>query len=399
MLDKPRPQVTPGEPSVLRDRALKKWRWIGIAGLCVLGLMVVLGLTARFVASQQTRNWTSEQAIPTVHLITVKSAHGGDFTLPGDIQAFYTATIYAQITGYVQNWFTDIGTPVKAGQLMAQIDPRPYQAALDQAQGQLAKDQASLAGAELDLTRYQALQGQNAIAKQTVDDEAATVATDKGIVEADKANLDTARINLAYTRIVAPFDGVVTSRSVDVGQLVLLATASSASAMPLFTVTDQNRLRIYVRVPQGYSGLITPGMTINFTVPEHPGQLFTAKLVASADAIVSQSGTQLVQFQIDNSKHALKPGDYATVNFGIPSGATGVRVPVTALTFRDQGMLVAMVGKDGKVVMKPVHISTDFGTAVEVDTGLKTGDQVIDNPPDSLRPGDRVRIGQSGDDS
>lgn len=382
-----------------RDRAAKTWRWAGVAGLCVVGLLVAAGLTSRFLASQKTRDWTDEQAIPTVHLVTAKSARGGGFTLPGDVQAFYTATIYAQVTGYIQNWFTDIGTPVKAGQLMAQIDPRPYQATLDQTQGQLAKDQATLRGAEQDLVRYQALMTQNAIAKQTVDDEAATVATDKGIVEADKANVDTARINLAYTRIVAPFDGVVTSRSVDVGHLVQLASASSTSATPLFTVTDQNRLRIYVGVPQRYSGLITPGMTASFTVPEHPGQIFTAKLVASAEAIVSQSGTQLVQFQIDNSNHALKPGDYATVNFGVPSGAAGVQVPVTALMFRDQGMLVAMVGKDGRVMMRRVHIATDFGTSVEVDSGLKSGDQVIDNPPDALRPGDLVRIGHSGDDA
>jgi RND family efflux transporter MFP subunit len=178
-----------------------------------------------------------------------------------------------------------------------------------------------------------------------------------------------------------------------VGQLV---TSGNASATPLFTVTDQSKLRVYVRMPQSYSGLIKPGMTVSFTVPEHPGRTFQATLVASADAIVSQSGTQLVQFQIDNTDHALKPGDYATMDFGSAGGAGGVRVPVTALMFRDEGMMVAMVGPDGKVIMKIVHIGTDYGTAVEVDAGLKNGDKVIDNPPDSLRPGDKVRIGTPG---
>jgi RND family efflux transporter MFP subunit len=393
MLDKPMIQDAPSEPNVLRYRTPKKLKLAGLIGGSVVALAVVLGLTTRFVSGQETRNWTREQAIPAVHLITLEGAQGGDFTLPGDVQAFYTATIYAQITGYVQKWFTDIGTPVKAGQLLAQIDPQPYQAALDQAQGQLAKDQAALAGAQVDLNRYQQLMAVNAIAKQTVDDEAATVATDKGIVESDKANIETAQINLRYTRIVAPFDGIVTSRSLDVGQLV---TPGTASATPLFTVTDQSKLRVYVRMPQSYSDLIEPGMSVNFTVPEHPGRTFRATLAASADAIVSQSGTQLVQFQIDNSDHALKPGDYATMDFGGAKGASGVRVPVTALMFRDQGMMVAMIGKDGTVTMKPVHIGTDFGTAVEVDTGLRSGDQVIDNPPDSLRPGDKVRVGAPG---
>ena len=396
MLDKPRTQDGPSERNILHNHTPRRLKLAGLIGGGVVALVVVLGLTTRFVSSRETRIWTREEAIPTVHLIMLKGEQGGDFALPGDVQAFYTATIYAQITGYVQQWFTDIGTPVKAGQLLAQIDPRPYQAALDQAQGQLAKDQAALAGAQVDLNRYQQLMAVNAIAKQTLDDEAATMATDKGIVEADKANVETAQINLRYTRIVAPFDGVVTSRSLDVGQLV---TPGTTSAAPLFTVTDQSKLRVYVRMPQSYSGLIQPGMSVNFTVPEHPGRTFRATLAASADAIVSQSGTQLVQFQIDNSDHALKPGDYATMDFGGAKGEGSVRVPVTALMFRDQGMMVAMVGKDGKVTMKPVHISTDFGTAVEVDTGLKRGDQLIDNPPDSLRVGDTVRVGTPGDES
>ena len=391
MLDKPQP-LARSEPDVLSHHTPPRLRLIGIVALCIVALVIVGGLTTRGFSEHQTRTWTKDQAVPIVQLITLQGSQGGDFTLPGDIEANTTATIYAQISGYVQNWLVDIGTPVKAGQLLAQIDPRPYQAALDQAKGQLARDTANLTEAQLDLKRYQALAQQNAISAQQLTAQQATVESDTGIVETDKAALETAQINLNYTRIVAPFDGVVTSRSLDIGQLV---TAGSASATPLFTVTDQSKLRIYVRMPQSYSSLIRPGMTANFTVPEHPGRIFTAILAASADAIVSQSGTQLVQFQIDNSDHALKPGDYARMNFGTGHGAGAVRVPVTALLFRDQGMLVAMVGADGKVAMKPVHIGTDLGTAVEVDSGLKSGEQVIDNPPDSLRIGDTVKIASS----
>jgi RND family efflux transporter MFP subunit len=391
MPDKPDMPATQ-EQDVLQHHKPRHLRLTGLIVLGVLTSVAALGLVTRVVASRETQGWTKDQATPTVQLVTLKAADGSAFTLPGDIEPFTNATIYAQISGYVQRWFVDIGTTVKAGQLLAQIDPRPYQAALDQAKGNLARDTATLGEAQLDLKRYQVLAAQNAISAQQLTTQEATAKADEGIVETDKAAVETAQINLNYTRIVAPVDGVVTSRSLDVGQLV---TAGNASATPLFIVTDQNRLRVYVRMPQSYSGLIHPGMTSDFIVPEHPGRTFTAALVASADAIVSQSGTQLVQFQIDNSDHALKPGDYATMNFGTGKGHGGVRVPVTAVMFRDQGMLVASVGSDGKVAMKPIQIDTDFGTAVEVDAGLKIGDRIIDNPPDSLRPGDAVRIAPS----
>jgi RND family efflux transporter MFP subunit len=392
MPDKPH-AFAPHHEDVLRHQKPRHLKLAGLIGLGVLATATAIGLASRVFASRDTQDWTKQQATPSVQLITLKPAGSGAYTLPGDIEAFTDATIYAQITGYVQNWFEDIGASVKAGQLLAQIDPRPYQAALDQAKGNLARDGATLGEAQLDLKRYQYLSQQSAISQQQLTTQEATVKSDEAIVETDKAAVETAQINLNYTHIIAPFDGVVTSRSLDIGQLV---TAGNASATPLFTVTDQNRLRLYVRMPQSYSGLIHSGMTVNFTVPEHPGRSFTASLVASADAIVSQSGTQLVQFLINNTDHALKPGDYADVSFGTAHGKGGVRVPVTALMFRDQGMMVATVNSDGKVAMKPIHIGTDFGTSVEVDSGLKSGDKVIDNPPDSLQPGDMVRIVTSG---
>jgi RND family efflux transporter MFP subunit len=370
--------------------ALRKLRRTMVLGAVIFAAVAVTGLVLRFAHAGETRAWTQKQAVPVVQLVTLHAANGGNVSLPGQAQAFYTATINAQVTGYVQRWYSDIGAPVKAGQLLAQIDPRPYQAALDQAKGQLARDSANLAEAQLDLQRYRYLMQQNAISAQLFTTQQATVGADEGMVQTDKAAVETAQINLNYTHIVAPFDGVVTSRSVDVGQLV---TTGSPSTAPLFTVTDQSKLRIYVQVPQSYSNLINPGMSASFTVPELPGRTFTAQLVASAQAIVSQSGTQLVQFQIDNSDHLLKPGEYATMRFGIAKGAHGVRVPVTALMFRDQGTIVATVNKDSRINLRQVHIDTDFGTAVDVDMGLKDGDKIIDNPPDSLRAGDLIKIG------
>jgi len=383
------------QPEPARDgQVSKKLRKVLLIGVSLFAAVALGGLVVRFAHAGETKAWTQQQAVPVVQLITLHAAKGGNVTLPGQAQALYTATINAQVTGYVQNWFTDIGTPVKAGQLLAQIDPRPYQAALDQAKGALTRDSANLTEAQLDLQRYQSLVQQDAISAQQYTTQQALAASDVGIVQTDKAAVETAQINLSYTRIVAPFDGIVTSRSVDVGQLV---TAGNTSAPPLFTVTDQSKLRIYVQVPQNDSYLIRPDMTANFTVPEYPGRLFSAQLVASAEAIVSTSGTQEVQFEIDNSDHLLKPGEYATMTFGVAAGARGVRVPVAALMFRDQGMLVAMVGSDHKVKMQPVHIDQDFGSAVDVDVGLRDGDKVIDNPPDALRAGDIVSVDESSE--
>jgi RND family efflux transporter MFP subunit len=372
--------------------AHRKPKGLRRAGLLLAGAAVIVaaaGLAVRFVEDRSTRQWTDAQAVPAVHLITLKGATGGDFTLPGEIQAFTTATINAQVSGTIQKWLVDIGTPVKQGQLLAQIDPRPYQAALAQAKGQLARDSATLANTRTDLARYQALAAQNAISAQQLAGTQASVNSQDGIVEADRAAVQAAEINLGFTRVVAPVAGIVTSRSVDVGQLV---TANAASATPMFTVTDQDRLRIYVRLPQTYSFLVRPGMTASFTVPEYPGRSFTATLAANAGAIASQSGTQLLQMQVDNKDRALKPGAYAEMRFSMPKNGGGVRVPVTALIFRSNGMQVAMVGPNDKVTMKPIRITTDMGTFVEVGAGLKPGDRIIDNPPDSLQAGDVVRV-------
>ena len=377
------------QPDILRHSTPPRLKFWGVVALCVAGAVAAGGIGLRLYNGHQAADWAQDQDLRTVQLVKLAGAQGGALILPGDVQPYINATIYAQISGYVRNWLVDIGAPVKAGQLLAQIDPRSYQAALDQAKGQIARDQATLAGAEADLRRYQGLLAVNAIARQTADDEAATVGTDKGIVEADRANVETAQINLNYTRIVAPFDGIVTSRSLDVGQLVLVGTPG---ATPLFTVTDETKLRIYVRVPQTDAGAVTSGMTATFTVPELPGHEFTAKLAASADAVVSSSGTQLLQFQVDNREGLIKPGDYAEMHFSIPGTPGAVHVPATALMFRDQGMMVATVDGGNRIRLKVVTIHRDLGASVEISSGLSSSDRVIDNPPDAIREGDLVKV-------
>jgi RND family efflux transporter MFP subunit len=214
------------------------------------------------------------------------------------------------------------------------------------------------------------------------------LAAKSAMMAQSQANVAQLQALESFKRITAPFDGVVTTRSTDIGDLINIG---GPSTVPLFTVSDVSKLRIYVRVPQNYSAGIQPGMTAQFTVPEYPGRTFTARLAASADAITPQSGTLLVQLQIDNTDRALKPGDYAQVRFSLPPNGA-IQVPATALMFRDNGMSVALVGAGSRVTMKPVTVVRDLGTTVEVAAGLTPADRVIDNPPDSLRPGDPVRI-------
>jgi RND family efflux transporter MFP subunit len=381
----------PTREEILRHTApagLKRW---GVIALMVLAVVAIAGVAWRLYQSHNTRSWTADQAIQTVQVFTLaKSANGGVLHLPGQLQAFTNAPIYAQITGYVQKWFVDIGAPVKNGQLLAQIDPRPYQATLEQAQGALARDTATLNNARIDLARYQALAAQNAISNQQLATQQATVASDAGIVQTDRAAVDQASINLGYTRIVAPFDGIVTSRNIDIGNLVVPGTPT---ATPLFTVSDQKHMRIYVNVPQNYSAAIHPGMKISFTAPDYPGKSFDASLVASAGAVASATNTMLVQFGADNSDGRLKPGGYADVKLPLPTGVNGVHLPATALIFRDSGMQAAVVNPDNKIVMKPVFIQRDMGAAVDVAAGsLQPSDRIVDNPPDSLQAGDTVLV-------
>ncbi len=389
MLDRPDP-TNRANADIRRHVSPRKVKRNGIIAIVVALVVVAVGLTLRYYSGRKTAEWTQAQAVTTVQLVKLQNNQtSGDLTLPGDVRAFTSAPIYAQVNGYVKAWHADIGARVKAGDVLAEIDPKPYQAALDQAKGQMARDAATLANAKLDLARDQKLVELGGISQQQLSTQQALVNSDSGVAAADQAAVETAQINLGYTRIIAPFDGVVTSRSIDVGALVM---PGSATVTPLFTVADQKKLRVYVNLPQTDASLITQGMTAHFTVPENPSRTYTMQLAASADAISTQSGTQLLQFQIDNDDGALKPGDYAEVHFVLPPGANVVAVPASALVFRDAGMMVATVDDNNKVSLKKVIIRRDLGTSVEIGSGLSLSDRVIDNPPDSLQQGDEVRV-------
>lgn len=381
----------PGAPAdILRYKTPRHLRMTGIAAVLIAAAVVALGIAGRVHANQELGAWTAAQAIPVVDVISLSSQTGTrSLVLPGDIRAFNDAPIHARVSGYLKQWYTDIGARVKAGQLLAEIDTPDLDQQLDQARADLATAVANQHLAETTARRWAGLLSQDAVSRQDADEKNGDLASKTALAAAARANVQRLLALESFKRIVAPFDGIVTTRATDIGALI---NVGSANDTPLFSVADERRLRIYVRVPQSYSAEIAPGMTASLTVPEYPGRRFTATLATTAAAITPETGTLLVQLQIDNRDGALKPGDYAQVRFDLPAQDDALRAPASALIFGDGGMSLAVVGGDGRVAIRPVRISRDLGGAVEIASGLTPQDRVIDNPPDSLRPGDQVRV-------
>ena len=380
----------PEAPNLLRHRMPKNLKTIGVAAVCVALVIALLGIVTRVSADQRVSHWTDAEAVPIVSVINLNgAARDQTLILPGDVQAFNNSPIYARVSGYLKAWYVDIGTPVKAGQTLAVIDTPDLDQQLIQGKADLGTALANQHLSQTTATRWAGLLAQDAVSQQDADTKNGDLAAKTALTIAARANVGRLEALEAFKRIVAPFDGVVTTRSTDIGDLI---TAGVPTSHPLFTVADESRLRIYVRVPESYAANITPGMTASFTVPEYPGRTFMASLAANADAIVPQSGTLLIQLQMDNSDRALKPGDYAQVRFKLPPESGAIQLPATALTFRDSGMSVAVLGPDGRVEIKRVTLGRDLGAIVEISSGLSPSDRVIDNPPDVLQAGDRVQV-------
>jgi RND family efflux transporter MFP subunit len=377
------------QPDLLRHSTPPRLKFWAVTALCAAGVIAVGGIGLRLYAYNRAAVWSDGQNIRAVQLVKISDVQGGALILPGEVQPWTNAAIYARVSGYLKKWYVDIGAPVKAGQLLADLDTPDLDGQVAQGKADLNTAIANQKLSDITAKRWDALLAQGAVARQDADSKDSDLAAKNAMVASAKANLDHLQAMESFKHLVAPFSGVVTSRAVDVGALVLVGTPG---ATPLFNIADETRLRIYVRVPQTEAGAMTDGMTATFTVPELPGHIFTARLAASAGAVVSSSGTQLLQFQADNSQGLIKPGDYAEMHFAIPGTVGAVHVPATALMFRDQGMMVATVSSDNRVRLKVVTIRRDMGTHVEVGSGLALSDRVIDNPPDAIREGDVVKI-------
>ena len=380
----------PDNGDMLRHTTPRNLKKTGIIAACVAGVIAAGGIALRFSNDHSLATWTDDQAIPTVQVIKASGEKGDrNLVLPGDVQAFSNAQIRARVSGYLKRWYVDIGAKVKAGQLLAEIDAPDLDQQLAQAKADMATAQANLDLSASTAKRWQTLVTENAVAQQDADQKNSDLAAKRSAANSARANYQRLMAMTEFKRITAPFDGIVTTRAVDVGSLVNVGTASDT---PLFTVTDDHRLRIYVRVPQSYGPDITAGTDATFTVPEYPGKKFKATLAANAGAFNAQTGTLLIELDMDNADHLVKPGAYAQVTFVLPPGRSIMRLPATALMFRDSGMAVATVDDSNHVAIKPITIRRDLGTMVEIATGVTRTDRVIDNPLDSIRAGDQVRV-------
>lgn len=375
------------------SRTLKR---VGIGAGILAVAVVIVGTAVRINATNELRETAAQAAIPTVAIVSPTAVGEGDtLVLPGNVQAYNSAAIYARTNGYVRRWLADIGDHVRAGEPLAILDAPEVDQQLAAAQ---ADYQTALANQRLAATtskRWSTMLAEDAVSRQEADEKAGDLAARTAVSNAALANVKRLRALQGFTRLSAPFDGVVTSRSAQIGALVV---AGNAAAQPLFTVSDTHRMRIYVRVPQGYSADVHPGMAATLTLPEYPGRTFAATMTRSAGAVDAQSGAVLVELQAANGDGALKPGAFAQVSFKVGAGhARGVILPGSAILYGNDGPTVAVVEAGNRVKVKSVTIARDEGSTVTLSSGVRAGERVIDTPPDAIRTGDLVQLHRTAD--
>jgi RND family efflux transporter MFP subunit len=363
----------------------------------VIGVMavafVVWNIISAHRAAANLATATDEAAIVTVSTTYPKPTDptGSELVLPGTVQANIDAPIYARTSGYLKRWLVDIGTRVKAGQLLAEIDTPEVQQQLSQAEADVANAQANSKIAAVTAERWESLRKTDSVSRQDADEKASLADASKAQLQAANANLHRLRDLSGFQRIVAPFDGVITARETDVGRLI---TAGGGSGPELFRISDERQLRLYVRVPQAFAPQMGPTTSATVSFPDRPGMTFNARMDSTANAIDPTTNTLLVQLKVDNANGALLPGAYADVHFKVPPASLGVslQLPANTLLFRSDGIHVATVDANGQVTLKPIVIGRDYGAAIEVVTGLTPQDVVILSPPDSLLDHARVRL-------
>jgi len=374
-------------------RSRKSWIIVAIALAAVVGVLLS-GIWSRVKARNTLNVETAQAALTAVSVVSPKqTAPADEIILPGNVQPFITSPIYSRTNGYLKKWYFDIGAHVKKGQLLAVIETPEVDQQLQQARSTLLTAQANLDLAAITKTRYQGLLKTNAVSQQDVDNAVGTYNANKAIVEADKATVEQYSALVSFEKIYAPFDGVITARNTDIGDLIN-SGSSTAAKTDLFHIAQPGELRVYVNVPEEYSQGIKSGMTADLTLAEFPGRKFQGKLVRTAEAINQTTRTLLIEVDVDNPRGTLLTGSYAEVHLAVPTRASTFLLPVNTLIFRTEGLRVGVV-KDGKVVLTTVTPGHDFGNDIEIVSGLKANDQVIINPPDSIVSGQQVQIVQA----
>jgi len=368
-------------------------RRLRTAGLVILVLAVVVvayGLVSRAAQGSKLRDMTAEQAIPNVAVALPQRAENqSGLELPGRLEAYIRAPIYARVAGYLKTWKHDIGSKVKAGDVLAEIEAPDLDQQVQQARADLSVAEANSKLAQITAQRWQSLSGTDAVAKQDVDQRTFSWNANIAQVKAAQANVDRLVAEEGFKRLVAPFDGIVTARETDIGALINVGAAGGAE---LFVVSDTSRLRVYVNVPQIYVPHVPAGTKATLTVPEHPGKIYSGVVEASAAAVNPSSGTTLMQLIVDNKAGELMPGDYASIRLAVAPLSNVLTIPSSALIFDAKGLSVATVNADSRVQLNPVTIERDLGPVIELASGLAADARVIQNPPDGIGNGAQVRI-------
>jgi RND family efflux transporter MFP subunit len=380
----PQPDRNPIRP-VLRRLTL-----VGGAFALLAIAVVAYGLGTRAAQNARLHDLTEAQAAPVVALVTPTSVKNSEaLDLPGRLEAYIQAPIYARVPGYLKGWKHDIGANVKAGDVLAEIDTPDLDQQLMQARADLSVAQANAKLAQISAERWQSLASTDAVAKQDVDQRTFTWNANIAQVKSAQANVDRLVAEEGFKRLLAPFDGIVTARETDIGALI---NVGAAGGTELFVVSETGKLRIYVNVPQNYVPSVPPGTKATISVPEHPDKTYSGTVEASSQAVNPSTGTTLMQLIVDNSAGEMMPGDYASIHLQIAAAAHVLSVPSSALIFDARGLSVATVETDNRVLLKPVSIERDLGAVVEIASGLAPNDRVIQNPPDGIGNGAEVRL-------
>jgi RND family efflux transporter MFP subunit len=383
----------PSDPVRAQHQSRRAWL-IGVMALLVFVGILVSGVVQRSHTSANLRAETAAMAVPAVSVVSPQhSAPSQEIVLPGNVQPYVTAPIYSRTNGYLQAWYFDIGAHVKKGQLLAIIASPEVDQQLGQSRSNLETAQANLRLAEVTKNRYLDLLKTHAVSQQDADNAVGTYSANKAIVDANQANVKQLEALQSFEKIYAPFDGIITARNTDVGALIDSGSAGGVKT-DMFHLSQADRLRVYVSVPEEYSQATTAGLQAELTLSEFPGRQFTGKLVRTSEAINYTTRTLTAEVDLRNPTGQLLTGSYAEVHFRVPGQTSTYILPVNTLLFRKEGLRVAIV-EDGKAKLIPVTPGRDFGDSIEIVSGLRGNESVIVNPPDSITTGENVQIARA----
>ena len=373
-----------------RDSLRRQVRRYSLILLVVALSLAVWGEISRVLARSALVKETADAAQPTVLTIRPnRTPLGEELVLPGTVQAYIEAPIYARTNGYLKEWRTDIGSEVTKGQLLGEIDAPEVDQQLSQAQADLATARANEALSNSTNTRWKGLLATESVSKQDADEKAGDAAAKKAAADSAAANVSRLRELESFKRVVAPFTGVITARNTDIGALI---NAGQSAGTELFRIADTRKLRIYVQVPETYAAITRPGMEAELRFAEQPQKSYSAKTVRTSNALSPTLRTLQVELELDNANREVFPGAYAEVHFKLPANAESLRLPANTVLFRSAGLQVATIDKQKRVKLKAIVQGRDFGNTIEVLSGLDADDVVVLNPPDSLTDGVLVRI-------